>query len=317
MALGIFGSFAVAYFLFGLDGWGPAAANESPIGQASRWCERVASGWIREPVNTLGNLGFVLAGITMFWTLTRDDRLSRARPNAFIGPTAIAVLYGVASLLLGPGSMAMHGTHTFVGAWLDNTSMVAFILIPWLYNLSRLGRWNNRALFSTYAVLLIGYAFGYWFNGPDLGIGLDLFGLSIALWVISETLYRFPDIRWWSGLVGFGVAAVFGILPTDMVSAPSEFWWVALFWVPALLFRHAPDGVRRYPWFFVGMAAFGVAYAGWLTGTADSAQCDPDSLLQAHAGWHLLSALATWAFFLFFRTERRRVVDVPAGAGLV
>jgi hypothetical protein len=27
-------------------------------------------------------------------------------------------------------------------------------------------------------------------------------------------------------------------------------------------------------------------------------------VIQAHAIWHLLSALATWCFFMFLRTER-------------
>ena len=43
------------------------------------------------------------------------------------------------------GSMAMHGSHTRSGAWLDNVSMVAYILIPWLFNLARLGRWSDRS----------------------------------------------------------------------------------------------------------------------------------------------------------------------------
>ena len=37
-----------------------------------------------------------------------------------------------------------------------------------------------------------------------------------------------------------------------------------------------------------------------------------DSIVQAHAIWHLLSAVATFAFFLFLRTERERVA-IDAG----
>ena len=28
----------------------------------------------------------------------------------------------------------MHGTHTVWGQWIDNVSMVAYIIIPWLLN---------------------------------------------------------------------------------------------------------------------------------------------------------------------------------------
>ncbi len=310
IGMAVFAGFAIVFYGAGADGWGMAAANESPIGQASRWCERVASGWLREPVNTLGNFGFVIAGMAMLLTLRSDENLGRPKANPFLGISAISILYATASLWLGPGSMAMHGTHTTVGAWLDNTSMVAFILVPWIYNVSRLGSWRLRRFFVVYAGLLALYAAGFWLNGPDLGIGMDLFGLSIALWVISETVYRFPRSRWWSGFVGFVVAGVFGITPVAMWRSPGEFWWVIFFWVPGLLYRNPAPGRRRYWWFWVGMTAFGLAYAIWLTGTDDHPWCDPDSVYQAHALWHLLSALATWSFFKFLRTERGAPSDV-------
>ena len=50
--------------------------------------------------------------------------------------------------------------------------------------------------------------------------------------------------------------------------------------------------------------ALGAAAAGaacWWAGRSDSPWCDPDSLLQAHAAWHLLgaAALACWAVAAF------------------
>lgn len=304
LALGVF---AIGFVVIGLSGWGAPAANEQAIGEVSRWCERVSGGLLREPVNTLGNLGFVVAGLAMFFTLGRDATSGRPASNRFIGNQPVVILYASATLFLGPGSMAMHGSHTRAGAWLDNVSMVAFILVPWLFNLSRLGRWSNRTFFTTYGVLLSGYAAGYWILGSDLGIGLDFFGVSIALWLISEVLFRFSG-RWLrpaSGLVGFAVATLFGITPGEMASDPKAHWWVVLFWVPALVARH-PSGRRRTytPWFWLGFLSFFTAYAIWLTGTDTHPWCSPDSLIQAHAIWHLLGAVATWCFFLFLRTER-------------
>lgn len=307
IAGGVLGVFAVAYVAFGIDGWGPAAANESPIGEISRWCERVTDGLLREPVNTLGNLGFVVAGMTMFVILGRDIADDRPRHNPFIGHSPVALLYASASLFLGPGSMVMHGTHTRFGAWVDNVSMVAFIAVPWLFNLSRQGGWRPAAFFGIYGFVLTGYAAGYWFIGPDLGIGLDLFGLSIVLWIVSELLYRFwsPAMRVLSGFAGFGVAAAFGVTPADMIAGPGRYWWVVLFWLPgAVATRPAPDRRRYIPWYWVGTASFLTAYAIWLTGTAEHPSCDPDALLQAHAVWHMLCAVATFSFFLFLRTAR-------------
>lgn len=307
IAIGLLCLFAIGFVIWGLEGWGAPAANESLIGEPSRWCERVDDGLLREPINTLGNLGFVVAGLAMLATLSRDLTRGKSRVNPFIGPTPVALLYASASVFLGPGSMLMHGTHTPFGAWMDNVSMVAYILVPWLFNLSRLGRWSNRTLFGAYGTLLGLYAAGYWFIGPDLGIGLDMFGVSIAIWSISEVLYRWwsPVVRWLSGFVGFAVGAVFGITPAVILAAPGEYWWVVLFWAPALFATRPPEGRRRYvPWYWLGVASFVVAYAIWLTGKVGTPQCNPDSLIQGHAIWHLLSALATWSFFRFLRTER-------------
>ena len=296
--------FALLYIGFGLNGWGSPAANEQAIGEISRWCERVHDGMLREPINALGNLAFVVAGLAMFRVLAKDR--TTGEPNRFFGHTPIALLYAAAAVFLGPGSFVMHGTHTFFGAWLDNLSMVAYILIPWLFNLSILGRWTSRTLFTTYGSLVALYAAGYWFIGPDMGVGLELFDISIALWLISEVLYRFwsPAMRLGSGFLGFVIGFVFGITPAEMLAAPGEYWWVVFFWLPGLLATHPPATTRRYtPWFWVGVGAFLTAYAIWLTGTNEHDWCRPDSVIQAHAVWHLLTAVATWGFFRFLRTE--------------
>jgi hypothetical protein len=300
-------TFAVVFVALGTNGWGPAADNEQAIGEVSRWCERVSGGLLREPVNTLGNLGFVLAGLTMLVILAADVRRPAPQVNRFIGHSHIALLYASAAVFLGPGSMVMHGTHTRFGAWIDNVSMVAYILIPWLFNVATLAKWRDRTMFRSYVMLLVAYAAGYWFVGPDLGIGLDLFAASIGMWVTSEVLYRFwsPAAGWWSGLVGVAVALVFGVTPATIVSDLANYWWVVTFWLPGLLARGPAPGRRRYtPWYWAGFASFMVAYAIWLTGTAEHPACSPDSLLQPHAIWHLLSALATFCFFMFLRTER-------------
>lgn len=307
LALVALAVFVIGSVAFGSGGWGRPASNEQAIGEVSRWCERVSGGFLREPVNTLGNLGFIIAGLAMLFVLGRDEKSRRPRHNRMIGTTRVALLYAGATVFLGPGSMVMHGTHTHFGAWLDNLSMVAYITVPWLLNVATMGRWRDRTLFVVYGSILTGYAAGFWFLGPDLGVGFELFRASIPLWMISELVYRSwsPSMRWTSGLAGFLVAAAFGVTPLDIIADIHEYWWFPLFWLPGLLAGNAPHGRREYtPWFFAGVASFLLAYAIWTTGTSDHAWCRPDSLVQAHAIWHLLTALATWCFFVFLRTER-------------
>ena len=138
---------------------------------------------------------------------------------------------------------------------------------------------------------------------------LDLFGLSIGLWIISETLFRFwsPAFRWLSGSVGFLVAAVFGIFPQEIFANLGAYWWIILFWLPALFARNRPNLQRKYtPWLFLGMFSYMAAFAIWLQGYPDTPYCEPDSWIQPHAIWHLLSAVSTWCFLIFYRTEQKR-----------
>ncbi len=57
---------------------------------------------------------------------------------------------------------------------------------------------------------------------------------------------------------------------------------------------------------FACTLSFLTAFAVWLTGWDDHPWCDPDSLLQAHAIWHLLCALAVYFLFRLYASENDR-----------
>ena len=122
-------------------------------------------------------------------------------------------------------------------------------------------------------------------------------------------------------MVGFIVAAVFGITPIEIFTDLREYWWVILFWIPAI-FSNQPPRIKRnyFPWFFLGMASFLLAFAIWLQGQPNDPSwftdimCYPDSLLQPHAFWHLITAFSTWSFFIFFRTEKLKENNETGGS---
>ena len=298
-------SFIFLFVFFTLSSFGLIQSSEGAglIGEASRWCERVSGGLFREPLNTLSNLGFMVVGLYMFWVICNDRQSST---NPFIGITPISLLYASVVIFLGPGSMLMHGTNTEWGGWADNLSMIMFIILPWLYNIYSMSNWTSKQLLSIYVSIVIIYSIWRWFTDWGLGINFNLFGVSIGLWAISETLYRFwtPSFRFLSGFVGFIVLMLFGTLPNEVFSNFSEYWWVILFWLPGLLATNKPLNTRTYKWYFLGMIAYFSAFAIWLTGVPDNELCEPDSIIQAHSIWHLLSALATYFFFLHFRDEK-------------
>ena len=302
-ALSISSIFLFVFFTLSSFGLIQSSEGAGLIGEASRWCERVSGGLFREPLNTLSNLGFMVVGLYMFWVICNDRQSST---NPFIGITPISLLYASVVIFLGPGSMLMHGTNTEWGGWADNLSMIMFIILPWLYNIYRMSNWTSKQLLSIYVSIVIIYSIWRWFTDWGLGINFNLFGVSIGLWAISETLYRFwtPSFRFLSGFVGFIVLMLFGTLPNEVFSNFSEYWWVILFWLPGLLATNKPLNTRTYKWYFLGMIAYFSAFAIWLTGVPDNELCEPDSIIQAHSIWHLLSALATYFFFLHFRDEK-------------
>ena len=295
--------FFLIYFILDKAGLIITIEPNLSIGDISRWCERVSPSIFREPINAFSNVGFMITGLIMFWILSNEDK----KTNDFTGLTNISILYASVVIFLGPGSFLMHGTHSYWGQWIDNVSMVTYIIVPWLYNLKELGNWSFKRFITTYTLIVFIFSLLSWFFGTNMGINLDLFGVSIALWIISEFLYKFwgKINKWYSGFIGFLVASIFGIFPTDIFSDLVNYWWIVLFWLPALLANTAPTKTRTYnPWFFLGMISYIVAFIIWLQGYPDTKFCNPDSFIQPHGIWHLITAFATWCFFKFYRTEK-------------
>ena len=274
------------------------------IGEVSRWCERISGGYFREPANALSNLGFISTGLLMFWILASEKKIKGSR---FHGPTITALTYATAAVWLGPGSLLMHGTHTAWGQWADWLSMIMWISIPWLVNIFTIKNWEESLFLKTYLFIVGIYGILSWFLGTGLGVNFNFWFLSIALWIITEVLQSFysPTVRYLSGFVGVAVMAVFGIFPNDIIQELTKYWWIILFWIPAFFINQKHQSNKRYfPWYWLGIAFYMTAFVIWLQGYPNQPLCNPDSLIQPHAIWHILSSCATLSFFFFFRTAR-------------
>ena len=300
--------FFTLYIIFGLDGWSSRASNENAIGEVSRWCERVSDGFMREPSNTLGNLGFVFVGIYMFYKLSQDATSEKG--ITMFGSSSIAILYAGASTFLGPGSMAMHGTNTEFGSWLDNLSMIMYIIILWIYNLKKLIGFSSKTYLIIYGILVSWYAYDSWFLEGGFGVGISLFELSIGLWIATEIVVKFPNIygRFSSGISVLLIQQLFGNPVVESFQNFNENWEMLFYFVPALIpnIKKTSD-IKYTPWFFLGFTSFFGALLIWETGVPDHPWCNPDSWLQAHMIWHLLCSAATYSFFKLYRTEKYKV----------
>lgn len=58
-------------------------------------------------------------------------------------------------------------------------------------------------------------------------------------------------------------------------------------------------------WGVASLVTLLVAFAIWSMGKDGGPLCEPHSLLQPHAVWHLLDALAAWLLFRFYASSRR------------
>lgn len=57
-------------------------------------------------------------------------------------------------------------------------------------------------------------------------------------------------------------------------------------------------------WGFASVATLLAAFAIWNSGKDGGPLCDPHSLLQPHAAWHILDAVAAWLLFRYYASSR-------------
>jgi hypothetical protein len=150
----------IALVWAGLGGWEGTPDGCLVDGQC--FCERDRGGLLRQPANTLSNLGFVAAGLAIAWISDvqwrrRDaSSLSRPRPrarNRMTGTRFYPGFYAAMTALLGPGSMALHASLTRWGSVLDLVSMNVFIGFVFSYALVRWQGLGTRAFLLSFGLL--------------------------------------------------------------------------------------------------------------------------------------------------------------------
>lgn len=68
-----------------------------------------------------------------------------------------------------------------------------------------------------------------------------------------------------------------------------------------------PDLTTQRLYAVGALAAFLLAFAIWIPSRTDGPWCDPDSLIQGHAAWHLLCAVSVWLLYRHARSEESLV----------
>ena len=288
----------LAYILiYALNDW--SWTNTS----ASGFCEKVQDGWIREPANTISNLAFVFVGLYILWLAQYDP--TDGHPS-LSNRSWFLIMYAISCIAVGVGSFAMHGFNTAWGGWLDLTGMMMYITMPIFYNFSRFFRWNEKQFCIYYLCTNLVLSLLEW----QYSIGLLVWGVSIGIWLAQETAIKYQS----QPILIFLVPTVILLLlylgvekdstPGDFVSDNSP---AILIWAILAYFLYSIDEIKlertHSPYFWAGFGAYMVATMIWIPSQDGGWLCDPDTLLQGHALWHLLGAVAMWSFYKYFRTE--------------
>ena len=232
------------------------------VGRGANFCEAARDGWVKQPANTLSNLGFVVAGLAVGWRARFPKHLGDTLPRL----PGLATGYACLVVLLGPASAAMHATQSSLGGLLDMTSMYLVASFAAAYAVTRWRRRDSMFFWQVFVLLVAACELiGLW--GWEVPVvhraGNAAFALLLVVAVVVETMLRSvgpmrADLR-------YGVAALLSML--------------------------------------VAFATWNLSQYGW---------CDPDSLVQGHAAWHLLGAAAAYLLFRLYASEQ--TVE-PSGSG--
>ena len=121
-------------------------------------------------------------------------------------------------------------------------------------------------------------ALAKWRNIPDRRTAIYYAGLCVLLVAI---LYALPEVRRWLFALILAIAILL-----------------------ELVFARPMRAQVRTGYFIAGLITNIVAFTIWNLDQRGQL-CRPDSLLQGHAIWHLLGAVALWFAFLYYRSERQ------------
>jgi hypothetical protein len=218
------------------------------------FCEAARPGWLKQPANTLSNLGFVVSGLLVAWRAGRADRVGDVLPRH----PGVATAYACVVVLLGPGSAAMHATQSAAGGHLDVLS---------------------KYVLASFAA---GYALMRWFGRDRLFLA-QVFSLGVAGCELLGTYDGRVPVVLHAGNLAFGV-----LLVTTVA-------------VEVALARRGPARTDLR-WGAAGVGTTLVAFAIW--NASQHGWCDPESLVQGHAVWHLLGAVSTYLLFRMWASER-------------
>lgn len=139
---------------------------------------------------------------------------------------------------------------------------------------------------------------------------LDVMSMYLFIaFVTSYGLMRAYGLGRWAFLGLYAVQLSLLAWTKFQVAINSDIFFGAMIGVAILADRllavRRPDLTTDRRWLLAAVGLFGAAFAIWLPSRSGGPLCDPHSLVQGHAIWHVLCAGATLAVFGYLCSERK------------
>lgn len=179
---------------------------------------------------------------------------------------------------------------------------------------------QERMARVVFGLLMIATGIGsFLFHGPQPAgshFAHDITFLATAWFLAVMNLTEAFSWRRESGWIAFGGGV--GVMSILLVAFPDSTNTLTGVTLGALVLGgiaiHRRGGIIGW-WYGIALGAFVIAAGFLVLGRSNSPLCDPESLLQAHGGWHLIAAIALGAYFLATsparNAGRRRPVGQP------
>lgn len=182
------------------------------------FCEESLCAWVRQPGNTVSNLGFTLVAALIFWQAKRDN-------NHHLFPLVYF------ALLTGIGSAFFHASETWIGGVLDFSGMYFGASYMLAVNVRRLTRWGKPAILAVFfgsllvsIILLV----------TERSLARSFYGVEGFLCcVLLESVLYFkqairPSYRWFWGFWGlFALGYGFWLLDVKHVWCDPANHWIS------------------------------------------------------------------------------------------
>jgi len=302
------------YILSWMIGWGEY--SESLIGIPAQYCELGHDGLFREPMNSISNFAYIGVGLLLLWDA---DQQPENGPNPFSRKSLISPLYGISAVFLGLGSLAMHGTQTQIGGFLDWSGMMFWMTVFVGYSVGRVLRWDEITTIRNIIIFTIIYLFFDFFYRDEVSPDwFELEGLGflrhfvwnslIGIWLMIEAdLYLSRnEIRHELRMLTVFLIPVIALIVLDAPKMRYLVLQIFLFLVCSMVLtgrKKHPISRQLTPWLPLGVISFILGVLIWNIGQAEQSGCNPESLLQLHAGWHLFTAFTFYAFHRHLKDE--------------